>query len=72
METGSPTASLNARSTDRPSPGTSSADIIADGLATDQEEKPRFPPQAGAVAAVRKLGGADFGSFQSHLQRNAS
>jgi hypothetical protein len=44
-EMGSPTASLNARSTDRPSPGRSSADGIEDGLATDQEEKPRFPPQ---------------------------
>jgi hypothetical protein len=42
---GSPTASLNARSTDRPSPGRSSADGIEDGLATDQEDKPRSPPQ---------------------------
>ncbi|KAE9275578.1 hypothetical protein PF001_g26516 [Phytophthora fragariae] len=44
-ETGSPTASLNARSTDRLSPGRSSADGIEDDLATDLEEKPRFPPK---------------------------
>ncbi|KAE9261458.1 hypothetical protein PR003_g33924, partial [Phytophthora rubi] len=40
-----PTASLNARSTDRLSPGRSSADGIEDDLAKDLEEKPRFPPK---------------------------
>ncbi|KAE8991307.1 hypothetical protein PR002_g20894 [Phytophthora rubi] len=44
-ETGSPTASLNMRSTDRPSPGRSSADGTEEDLATDLEEKPRFPPK---------------------------
>jgi hypothetical protein len=51
---GSPTASLNARSTDRPSPGRSSADGIEDGLATYQEDKPRSPPRvpSGAPAGL--------------------
>ncbi|KAE8969963.1 hypothetical protein PR001_g27056 [Phytophthora rubi] len=44
-ETGSPTASLNKRSTDRPSPGRSSADGTEEDLAMDLEEKPRFPPK---------------------------
>ncbi|KAE8901617.1 hypothetical protein PF005_g25030 [Phytophthora fragariae] len=44
-ETGSPTASLSMRSTDRPSPGRSSADGTDEDLATDLEEKPRFPPK---------------------------
>ncbi|KAE8975280.1 hypothetical protein PF011_g24548 [Phytophthora fragariae] len=44
-ETGSPTASLNKRSTDRPSPGRSSADETEEDLATDLEEKPSFPPK---------------------------
>ncbi|KAE9268451.1 hypothetical protein PF008_g31118 [Phytophthora fragariae] len=44
-ETGSPKASLNKRSTDRPSPGRSSADGTEEDLATDLEEKPRFPPK---------------------------
>ncbi|KAE9277777.1 hypothetical protein PF008_g28774 [Phytophthora fragariae] len=44
-EVGSPTASLNAGSTDRLNPGRSSADRIEDDLTTDLEEKPRFPPK---------------------------
>ncbi|KAE8908537.1 hypothetical protein PF005_g10715 [Phytophthora fragariae] len=45
-ETGSPTVSLNMRSTDRPSPGRSSAHGTEADLATDLEEKPCFPPKA--------------------------
>ncbi|KAE9084753.1 hypothetical protein PF005_g25913 [Phytophthora fragariae] len=44
-ETGSPTASLNKRSTDRPSPGRSSADGTEEDLAMDLEENPRSPPK---------------------------
>ncbi|GMF59550.1 unnamed protein product [Phytophthora fragariaefolia] len=44
-EIGSPASLLNARSTDQPSAGWSSADGTADDPAMDLEEKPRFPPQ---------------------------